>query len=66
MIELMEENTTRKVDGLGRISIPKSMRLRFRIDEGESLEFFTFRQNGKNYIVMTKPDVPVETESVSE
>lgn len=54
MIELLEENTTRKMDALGRISIPKSMRLRFRINEGDSLEFYTFKQDGETYIAMKK------------
>ena len=39
-MELRKENTTRKIDSLGRVSIPKSMRERLEIVEGDEMEFF--------------------------
>ena len=40
-MELIRENCTRKIDSLGRISIPKAIRDRLEIDVNEELEFFT-------------------------
>ena len=42
-MEIIKENTTRKVDSLGRISIPKGMRDRYEIKTGAELEFVTMR-----------------------
>lgn len=39
-MELLKENTSRKVDSLGRVSIPKSMRDRLDINEGDEVEFY--------------------------
>ena len=50
----MKENTARKVDALGRISIPKGMRNRFEIENNDELEFFTMRDSGNMYICMRK------------
>lgn len=38
---MVKENITRKIDNLGRISIPKGMRDRFEIAPGDDLEFYT-------------------------
>lgn len=54
-MDLMRENTSRKVDALGRISIPKGMRDRLEIDTNEELEFFTMRFENDTYICMRKP-----------
>ena len=35
------ENTIRRLDNLGRITIPKSLRTRLQIPDGAELEFFT-------------------------
>ena len=40
-VELIRENCTRKIDSLGRISIPKGIRDRLEIGTNEELEFFT-------------------------
>ena len=39
-MELLRENTTRKVDSLGRVSIPKSMRDRLDIQTNDEVEFY--------------------------
>ena len=41
----MSENTTRKVDALGRVSIPKSLRDRLDIAAEDEMEFF---KKGRN------------------
>lgn len=48
------ENTTRKVDGLGRISIPKSMRDRFDINPNDEMEFSVCYDNDRTYICLNK------------
>lgn len=40
ILELLKENTSRKIDSLGRVSIPKSMRDRLVIKPGEEVEFY--------------------------
>lgn len=48
------ENTTRKIDALGRITIPKSIRDRMLIGENDDLAFYTLSQDGVEYICLTK------------
>lgn len=52
-MRLIPENTSRKLDNLGRIVIPKGLRIRFGIADGEDLEFFTMQAEGKNFICLT-------------
>lgn len=52
-MNLIPENTTRKLDNLGRIVIPKGLRTRLDISDGEELEFFTMQADGKNFICLT-------------
>ncbi len=59
-MELINENTTRKVDALGRVSLPKGMRNRLRLEANDELEFYTLRDNGKDYICCAKPSSPEE------
>lgn len=56
-MELIKENTTRKVDSLGRVSIPKSMRDRLLIKEGDELEFYMLRDGDDSYVAVGKPSV---------
>lgn len=51
-MEIIEEHVTRKVDSLGRISIPKGIRDRMRINTGEEVEFFLGIEDGECYIMM--------------
>lgn len=54
MIELTPENTSRKLDNLGRIVIPKGLRTRLGISEADELQFYTMRKDGISYICLTK------------
>ena len=56
-MELVKENTTRKVDSLGRVSIPKSMRDRLMIKEGDELEFYMLRDGDDSYVAIGKPGI---------
>lgn len=51
-MNIQEENITRKVDDLGRIVIPKSLRSRYKINPGDELEYYTFEDDGKKYIAL--------------
>ena len=53
-MELIKENTTRKVDSLGRVSIPKGMRDRLEIGVNDEMEFYLLNaDNGEQYVCMT-------------
>lgn len=52
--EIIAENTTRKIDGLGRIGVPKGIRNRLRLDINQEMDFFTMRgEDGKDYVLFT-------------
>ena len=53
MVELIPENTSRKLDNLGRIVIPKGIRSRLGISEADELQFYTMRKDGISYICLT-------------
>ena len=62
-MELINENTTRRIDSLGRIGVPKGIRNRMRLEVNQEMEFFTLRYDGKEYVAFA----PVTTEeSVDE
>ena len=48
------ENTSRKLDTLGRITLPKSIRDRLSLKTDDEVEFFTMEQNGREYICISK------------
>lgn len=54
MISIAKENASRKIDTLGRVSIPKGMRDRLVIAEGDEVEFFTITDDdGIQYVGMS-------------
>ena len=53
-MELVKENTTRKVDSLGRVSIPKGMRDRLEIAVNDEVEFYLLSDDvGEQYVCLT-------------
>ena len=57
-MELLRENTTRKVDSLGRVSIPKSMRDRLNIGTNDEVEFYLLNaDNGEQFVCLTNHKV---------
>lgn len=53
-MKLFAENDCRKVDTLGRVSIPKGMRNRMGINAGDEMWFFTLMDDaGMEYVAMT-------------
>ena len=54
-MNLTPENTTRKIDSLGRISFPKGIRDRFEIEASEDFEWYMgITDAGDQYIVMRR------------
>lgn len=56
MLKLMPENTSRKIDVSGRISMPKGMKDRLGYAVGTELEFFTLldTDTDETYVVFKK------------
>lgn len=53
-MKLFAENDSRKIDSLGRVTIPKSMRNRMGLREGDEMWFFSLvDDSGLEYIAMT-------------
>jgi bifunctional DNA-binding transcriptional regulator/antitoxin component of YhaV-PrlF toxin-antitoxin module len=53
---LRPENARRRLDSLGRITLPKGLRDRMFMRDNEELEFFTFDLDGKMYIALSVAD----------
>jgi len=57
-MKFVKENTSRKIDSLGRVSIPKSMRDRLEILEGDEVEFYLFENDeGEQFVCLTNHKV---------
>lgn len=59
-MKLSKENVSRKIDSLGRLSIPKSIRDRLEIKENDIVDFFLLEDNDIDYVCFTKHIEPVE------
>lgn len=53
MFKLTPENTSRKVDSLGRIVIPAPIRNKLLIHPNDELEFFMLEYDGNHYICLS-------------
>lgn len=52
---ILPENTSRKIDNLGRITIPKGLRDRMSLEENDEMELFTGEIEGRQYILLSRP-----------
>ena len=50
-------NKSRKLDNLGRLVIPASLRKDYGIQEGKDYQFYIHAENGKNYLGFGMCDV---------
>lgn len=57
---LIPENTSRKIDALGRITIPKGLRDRMSLVENSELELFTANIDNRQCICLAAPVDPEE------
>lgn len=53
-MKLIKENVSRKIDSLGRVSVPKSLRDRLEIKEGDMIEFFLLEDEDTYYVSFRK------------
>lgn len=49
------ENVTKKLDSLGRITLPKGLRDRMGLELNQEMEIFSGEENGVEYILLAKP-----------
>lgn len=61
----MSENTVRKLDSLGRLSIPKSLRDRFNINPNDEIEFSVCYNGDMTYICLNKKNDTSKAEIVA-
>ena len=54
-MNIVPENTSRKVDQLGRITLPKGLRDRLKLVEGTELELAMGYDNDNTYIMLQCP-----------
>ena len=55
-MKLTTENCSRKIDSTGRLVIPKGLRDRLGIIEGDSVDFYFLEDGDKRYICVTKDE----------
>lgn len=53
-MKLISENASRKIDSLGRLSVPKSLRDRLGISEGDMVDFFLLEDEDRYYVSFRK------------
>ena len=53
-MNICDENVTRKVDSLGRVSIPSGLRSRYGFNSGDELNFSTLVTPTRDYVLMYK------------
>lgn len=52
-MKLIDQNTTKRVDSLGRVTIPSGLRKRMKIKEGDEVEVYTLEtDDGREMIVL--------------
>lgn len=54
MIDIKDENISRKIDSLGRVSIPSGLRSRYGFNSGDELNFCTLNTGTRDYVLMYK------------
>lgn len=53
-MKLQNENIIRRIDSLGRITLPKGLRSRLNIDDNDEIEIYTMEHMGKSFVCLTK------------
>lgn len=59
-MRIRPENTTRKIDALGRVTIPKGLRDRMGIRENDDMELFTMESGGREYICLSSVESQID------
>ena len=58
---MVYEGITRKIDGTGRIILPKHLRNKYRLIEGTEVDYYTCTIDGKDYICVAAADNKEDT-----
>lgn len=48
---MIKENVSRRIDSLGRLTLPRAIRSRFGWEEGDEIEFYT---KGQDFVCLAK------------
>lgn len=56
------ENVSKKIDNLGRITLPKGIRRKFGLDDGVELEVYTGDIDGRRAVCLVKKEPVNEAE----
>lgn len=59
-MQIIPENTSRKIDSLGRITLPKGLRDRLSLVEGTELELATAHDGNNSFIILKLPTSKTE------
>lgn len=59
-MRIRPENTTRKIDALGRVTIPKGLRDRMGLHENDDMELFTMESGGCEYICLRSAHIEAD------
>lgn len=59
-MKMISEGITRKIDGTGRIVLPKNLRNKYRLLEGDNVDYFTTTIDGKDYICIAASETTDE------
>jgi bifunctional DNA-binding transcriptional regulator/antitoxin component of YhaV-PrlF toxin-antitoxin module len=57
------EGITRKIDGTGRVILPKNLRNKYRLLEGDNVDYYTVNIDGKDYICIAAAEQATEVKS---
>ena len=61
-VKVMPENTSRKIDKGGRLTIPSGMRNRFGLELGDKMDYFVIDIEGEQYIAFKPSEGDEEIE----
>ena len=59
-MKMISEGITRKIDGTGRIVLPKNLRNKYRLLEGDNVDYFTCTIDGKDYVCIAASETDTE------
>lgn len=56
-MEMLNEDITRKMDELGRVVIPKAIRMRYNLEPGDEMNYYTIKIDDKYYIALANDNM---------
>ena len=60
---LIPEKMSRRIDSCGRVSLPKNLRSKYGMVEGEELEFYTLYEGNKVYVCLALKEYDAEDQN---